>query len=69
MLDFNTDFCLTNRQDYARSSPGTASLKVLPKTLPGTGSTDQDVFKYCSHVGKFRICTETETVLCWTEER
>lgn len=44
MLDSNTDFCLTGRQDHAMSSPGTASLKVLPRMLPG--STDQDVFKY-----------------------
>lgn len=46
MLDSNTDFCLTGRQDHAMSSPGTASLKVLPRMLPGTGSTDQDMFKY-----------------------
>lgn len=47
----STDFCLTPGQNCAVSFPGTAALKVLPRMLPGTGITAQDVLKYCSHLG------------------
>lgn len=39
MCDSNTDFCLTKRQDHARSSSGTGSPKVLPRTPSGTALT------------------------------
>jgi len=65
----NTEFCLTHRQDRAMGFPGNPALKVLPRMLSGTGSTDRDMFKHCSRVGNCRICTEIETGFCWAGGR
>lgn len=64
MPSSNTDFCLTHRRDHAMGFAGTTALKVLPRILSRTGSSDRDVFKYSSDVGNLRIWTESETGSC-----